>query len=49
MSYKPLDKYLKFRLEVHKSMEWNDHKAIKSNGMKWNKMYLKKGKEWKKN
>ena len=31
---------LRFRLGVHKEMEWNDHK-----GMERNEMYLSKGKE----
>ena len=31
---------LRFRLGVHKRMEWNDHK-----GMERNEMYLSKGKE----
>jgi len=27
---------LRLRLEVHKGMEWNDHKIMEMNGMEWN-------------
>ena len=38
---------LRLHLRVHKGMELNDHKRIEKNGMEWNELYLRKGKEWK--
>ena len=39
--------WLRLRLRVYKGMEWNDHKRMKKNGMKWN--VFKQGKWMEKN
>ena len=38
---------LRLRLGVHKEIEWNGMIIREWKGMKWNRIYLSKGKEWK--